>query len=339
MNLLLLWLIFLGCTLAILYSGTKLSKYGDIIAEKSGLGRVWIGVILIASITSLPELVTGLSSVIIFKTPDIAAGNVLGSCVFNMLILALLDISDKLSPISSRVQQGHTLSAGFGILLLCIVAVNIFLSTTRTGMFTTLGWTGLYTPLIILFYLIAMRLIFSYEKRIIAAFIKESVEELKYEKIPKKDVYINFSIHALVVVIAALFLPGIGKEIAEKTGLGQSFVGNIFIAISTTIPELVVSISALKIGAGDMAIGNLFGSNIFNIAILAIDDIFFIEGPLFSFVESTHIVPAISAIIMMTIAIIGLTYRASKKQLFLAWDAIGIVAVYIFNLIVLYILR
>ena len=105
MNLLLLWLIFLGCTSAILYSGIKLSKYGDIIAEKSGLGRVWIGVILIASITSLPELVTGLSSVIIFKTPDIAAGNVLGSCVFNMLILALLDIFDKSSPISSRVQQ------------------------------------------------------------------------------------------------------------------------------------------------------------------------------------------------------------------------------------------
>ncbi|OGP65465.1 MAG: sodium:proton exchanger [Deltaproteobacteria bacterium RBG_16_42_7] len=339
MNLLLLWLIFLGCTSAILYSGIKLSKYGDIIAEKSGLGRVWIGVILIASITSLPELVTGLSSVIIFKTPDIAAGNVLGSCVFNMLILALLDIFDKSSPISSRVQQGHTLSAGFGILLLCIVAVNIFLSTTSTGMFIALGWIGLYTPLIILFYLIAMRLIFSYEKRIIAAFIEERVEGLKYEKIPKKDVYINFSINALVVVIAALFLPGIGKEIAVKTGLGESFVGNIFIAISTTIPELVVSISALKIGAGDMAIGNLFGSNIFNITILAIDDIFFMEGPLLSFVESTHMVSAISAIIMMTIAIIGLTYRASKKQLFLSWDAIGIAAVYIFNLIVLYILR
>jgi cation:H+ antiporter len=338
-NLILLWLAFLSCTLAILYSGTKLSKYGDIIAEKSGLGRIWIGVILIAFITSLPELVTGLSSVTIFKIPNIAVGDVLGSCVFNILILAILDIFDKSSPISSRVQQGHILSAGFGIILLSIVAVNILLSTSYPGIFITLGWIGLYTPLIIFFYLIAMRLIFIYEKRSIAAFIKERGEELKYEKIPKENVYINFSINALIVVIAAIFLPEIGKEIAVKTGLGQTFVGNIFIALSTSLPEVVVSITAIKIGAADMAIGNLFGSNIFNIAILAIDDIFFIEGPLLSFVKNAHIVSATSAIIMMTIAIIGLTYRASKKQLFLAWDAIGVVVTYIFNLIVLYILR
>lgn len=339
MDLALLWLAFLACTLAILYAGVKLSKYGDIIAEKSGLGRLWIGVILLAFVTSLPELVTGLSSVIIFKTPDIAAGDVFGSCVFNILILALLDILDRSSPISSRVQQGHTLSAGFGILLLAVVAVSIFLSHFQAGAFDALIWIGLYTPLIIFLYFIAMRLIFSYEKRSIAAFVKEKVEELKYEKISKKSVYVNFSINALIVVTAAIFLPEIGKSIAEITGLGQTFVGNALIAISTSLPEVVVSITALKIGAGDMAIGNLFGSNLFNIVILAIDDVFFMKGPLLSFIELSHMVPVLSAIIMMTIAVIGLTYRASRKRLFLAWDAMGIVAVYILNLIVLYILR
>lgn len=339
MNLALLWLTFFICTLAILYSGAKLSKYGDIIAEKSGLGRLWIGVILLAFITSLPELVTGLSSVMIFETPDIAAGDVFGSCVFNMLILALLDIFDRASPISSRVQQRHTLSAGFGILLLSIVAVNIFLSNSQAGIFTTFGWIGPYTPLIIFLYIIAMRLIFVHEKRSITAFVKEKIEELKYEKISKKNVYVNFSVNALIVVIAAIFLPEIGKSIAEITGLGQTFVGNVFIAISTSLPEIVVSIAALKIGAGDMAIGNLFGSNIFNIGILAIDDIFFMKGPLLSFIELNHVISALSAIIMMTIAVIGLTYRASKKPLFLAWDAMGIVAVYILNLFLLYMLR
>jgi cation:H+ antiporter len=92
MNLLLLWLAFTLCTLTILYCGVQLSRYGDIIAEKTGFGGLWIGVILLAFVTSLPELVTGLSSVIIFQTPDIAAGDVFGSCVFNIFILALLDI-------------------------------------------------------------------------------------------------------------------------------------------------------------------------------------------------------------------------------------------------------
>src|SRR3990170_7758783 len=122
----LLWLGFIVCTSIILYSGTKLSRYGDIIAEKTGLGRVWIGVVLMASVTSLPELVTGITSVTYAGVPDIAAGDVLGSCVFNMLILAILDAVHRPMPISAKAHQGNVLSAGFGILLLSVVALSIF---------------------------------------------------------------------------------------------------------------------------------------------------------------------------------------------------------------------
>ena len=118
----------------------------------------------------------------------------------------------------------------------------------------------------------------------------------------------------MVVIIAAIFLPKIGEGIAETTGLGQTFVGNIFIALSTSLPEVVVSISAVKMGAIDLAVGNLFGSNIFNILILAIDDIFFVKGPILSFVNTSHIISALSAILMTAIAIIGLTYRSEKRH-------------------------
>ncbi len=339
MNLLLLWLSFLVCTLLILYSGAQLSRYGDIIAEKTGLGKLWIGVILIAFVTSLPELVTGLSSVLIFQTPDIAAGDIFGSCVFNMLILALLDLSHRTDPISSRVQQRHVLSAGFGIFLLALVLLSLFLSKSGAELISPLVWIGFYTPTIIFIYLIAMRLIFMYEKKSISAFVKEKAEEFKYREITKTRSYIHFSINAVIVVVAAIFLPEVGKSLAALTGLGQTFVGNVLIAISTSLPEIVVSVTAMRIGAGDMAIGNLFGSNLFNVMILAVDDIFFMKGPLLSFIDLNHIVSATSAILMMIIAVIGLTYRATKKPLFLAWDALAIVAVYFFNLIALYITR
>src|SRR4030067_3205294 len=106
----LLWLGFIICTSLIVYSGTKLSKYGDIIAEKTGLGRAWIGVVLMASVTSLPELVTGISSVTYAGAPDIAAGDILGRCVFNMLILAILDSIYRSMPISAKAHHGHVLS-------------------------------------------------------------------------------------------------------------------------------------------------------------------------------------------------------------------------------------
>jgi cation:H+ antiporter len=77
------WLQFLACTAVIVFAGTRLTEYSDVIAEKTGLGRTWIGVVLMASVTSLPELMTGISSVVIFDLPNIAAGDVLGSCMFN----------------------------------------------------------------------------------------------------------------------------------------------------------------------------------------------------------------------------------------------------------------
>ena len=331
----LLWIAFIGCTLVIVYAGTRLSKYGDIIAEKTGLGRTWIGVVLMASVTSLPELVTGISSVTYAGVPDIAVGDVLGSCVFNMLIISFLDAMHRPTPISSRAHHGHVLSAGFGILLLSIAAIGLFFGNRLLP----LGWIGPYSLLFAVIYFIAMRLVYFYEKRQISAFVKEIAIELKYEKVPTRTAVVNYIINALFVITAAIFLPGIGEGIAETTGLGQTFVGNIFIAVSTSLPEVVVSMAAVKIGAIDLAIGNLFGSNIFNIFILALDDIFFVKGHLLSFASQNHIISALSAIAMTTIAIIGLTYRTEKKPLLLAWDSIGILLVYVINLMLLYMLR
>jgi cation:H+ antiporter len=331
----LLWLEFLICSALIVMSGYKLSRYGDIIAEKSGMGRTWIGVVLMASVTSLPELVTGISSVTIAHAPNIAVGDVLGSCVFNMLILAVLDGLYRPMPLGTRAHYGHVLSAGFGILLLSVAAGSLYLG----GRLTAFGWIGLYTLLIALIYAVAMRLVYTFERRQIAAYIKEKTEQFKYGDIPFKTAVIQYALNAMVVIGAAIFLPRIGAGIAVQTGLGQSFVGNIFIAVTTSLPEVVVCVSALKMDAVDLAIGNLFGSNVVNVFILAVDDLFFVPGPLLSFASSGQVVSALSAIAMTTIAVISLTYRAEKKVLPMAWDSIAIVLIYIGNVMLLYMLR
>jgi cation:H+ antiporter len=237
--------------------------------------------------------------------------------------------------INSIAHYGNILSAGFGILLLSIVAINLFLGNR----IFPLGWIGPYSLLFIGIYFIAMRSVYFYEKRLISVIVKKMAVELQYENISMKTAILNYSINAGLIIIAAVFLPKIGEGIAESTGLGQTFVGSIFIAISTSLPEVVVSIAAVKIGAIDLAIGNLFGSNIFNIFILAIDDFFFIKGPILSFVNQNHIISAIFAIAMTSSAIIGLTYRAEKRTLVLAWDSIVIILLYMANLLSLYMLK
>ena len=108
------WLELLVCSALILVSGSLLTRYGDMLAEKTGMGRTWIGLILLATVTSLPELATGVSAVTVADAPDLAVGDVLGSCVFNLMLIGLVDLFYRPSPLLSRVDQGHVLSAGFG---------------------------------------------------------------------------------------------------------------------------------------------------------------------------------------------------------------------------------
>lgn len=330
-----IWLGFILCTAAIVYSGSKLSKYGDVIAEKSGLGRTWIGLVLMASVTSLPELVTGISAVTFADVPEIAVGDVLGSCVFNMLILAILDSMQQPLPLSARAHQGNILSGSLGILLLSIVTASLFMGNR----IPPLGWIGAYSLFFVVIYFVAIRLVYFYEKRHIAAFVKEVGAELRYKEMKTKDVVFSYAANAVIVIVAAVFLPHIGERLAVSTGLGQTFVGNVFIALSTSLPEVVVSIAAVRMNAVDLAMGNLFGSNIFNILILAIDDLFFTGGHILGAVSPNHIVSASSAMAMTAIAIAGLMYRAEKKRLFFAWDSIGIMLFYLINLMMLYMLR
>lgn len=329
-----IWLQFIACTAVILFAGMRLSKYGDVIAEKTGLGRTWIGVVLVASVTSLPELITGVSSVAFFDLPNIAAGDVLGSCMFNVLIIALLDFRRGATPISSQAHQGQVVTAGYGLLLLALV--NIVLAT-HTRM-PVIGWVGLYSVVFLLIYLAAMRMVYLYEQRRLMA-SEVVAEELQYHDISRARAFTLYGLNALLVIGAATWLPHLGDRIAEMTGLGRTFVGSIFIALATSLPEVVVSFAALRLGAVDLALGNLFGSNVFNIGILAVDDVFYTKGALLSHVTANHVITANAAMAMTTLAVIGLTYRAGRKRFRFAWDSVAIIAVYACATLLLYLFR
>jgi len=332
---LVVWLQFTACTAVIVYAGSRLSKYGDIIAEKTGLGRLWVGALLLAAVTSLPELVSGVAAVTVFDLPDIAVGGVLGSCMFNLLILSLVDAMTGRKPIYTGVNEGHVISAGFGVLLLGLIAVNIYLG----GTFPAVGWICVFSFVYFALYVVAMRVLFLYNKRRIAAVVREMAEELRYRDVTAKRAYALYAVNAVVIVLAAAYLPHLGERIAAMTGFGQTFVGSFFIALSTSLPELVVTVAAIRLGAVDLALGNLFGSNLFNIAILAVEDFLYFKGPLLGAASDAHVVTAGVAIAMTAAAIVGLTYRTIKRPFFLAWDSMGILGLYFMGQVILYVLK
>lgn len=325
---LLAWALFIGCSAVIVVAGTFLSRYGDVIADKTGMGGTWIGLAMLATVTSLPELVTGVSSVTLADAPNIAVGDVLGSCVFNLVLLTLLDMLLREESVFSRASRGHILSAGFGTILLGIVGFNLLMGPRVPPI--ALGHVGAYSLVIVLIYAVAMRMVFRYERAEQQAYTEERAE--RYPGITLRQAATRYAAAAGGVVSAGLLLPFAAKTLAAAMGWHLTFVGTLFVAAATSLPEAVVTISAVRLGAIDMAVGNLLGSNLFNIVILAIDDALFLKGPILSHVSSLHGLSALSAIMMTGIVIVGLIYRPRARLLrFASWASLMLLSVYILN--------
>lgn len=329
-----IWLSLLACLAVIGVAGVRLSRYGDIIAEKSGLSRGWVGLILLATVTSLPELVTGLSAVTVAKAPDIAVGDIMGSCVFNLLIIVLLDFLYRKESVYTRARQGNVLAAGYGIVLIGVAGFNLLLYRGETV--PSIGHVGLYTPVILLLYLLAMRSLYRYEQAQVSEYVEDRVE--LYPDTSLKRAVQGYVVAAVAVVAAGIWLPFIAKDLAAVMAWEQSFVGTLFVAAITSAPEVVVTVAALRMGAIDLAIGNLFGSNLFNIAILAIDDLAYLPGPLFADVSISHAASAFSAMMMSGLAVVGLVLRpVSRVFRTVSWISLLLLVVYLLNTLFLYI--
>ncbi|MCC7218992.1 MAG: sodium:calcium antiporter [Burkholderiales bacterium] len=327
------WLQFVACAAVITVAGAKLSRYGDVIAEKSGVSRSWVGLVLLAAVTSLPELVTGVSAVTIAGAPNIAVGDVFGSCVFNLSILVVVDLFYRDEAVFRRASQGHILSAGFGIILIGIAGLNLLLGRKADAL--SLGHVGIYAPVMMLLYLVAIRAVFHYEREELRAHARE--ESLRYPGITLRQAAVRYAAAALCILAAGAWLPFVGVELARVMDWHGTFVGTLFVAGATSLPELVVTIAALRIGAVDMAIANLLGSNLFNIAILAVDDLFYLPGPLLSHVSPMHAVSAVTACVMTGVVIVALLYRP-ESRLFrtVGWASVCLVVLYLLNAYVLY---
>lgn len=328
------WLAFVFCLVVILFAGFKLARYGDAIAEKTGLGAVWIGLVLIALVTSLPELTTEISATTLVDSPDLALGTIFGSCTFNLAILALLDAIYSNGPILNKVSRGHIISAGAGAVIVALAAVSIFFGEGLSGL--ALGWVGVPSLLIFIIYILSVKQIFNYERRKNDD-KNQQPTTLQYDGISNRQVYIRFSMAALAIIGAGIWLAFIGEDIAETYNLSNSFVGTLFLAFTTSMPELAVGIAAIRLGAIDIAVANLMGSNMINIAKIFIIDIFYTKGPILSLVSNAHLITAMITITMTLIVVIGLRFQYRRKLFkFAGWYSYLIIGLWLLGAYLVY---
>jgi len=313
-----LWLLFLICSLIIIFVGTKLTRYGDIIAEKTGLGRLWIGAALIPLATSLPEI-TSSSGAAWINAPNLAIGNVFGSIMFNLLIIAIADFAHGPGPLLREVTTGQILTAILGIFLCAIAALSILIKPTLM-----LVGVGIDSLILIILYFSGIVVIFKYSKKNKPDDVL-GVPEENYAAYSLPLTNIKFSIAAVIIIFTAIKLAKVCNSLADLTGWGTTFMGTILLAIVTSLPELVTSIAAIRIKAYDLALGIVLGANILNMTIPFFSDIFYDGPPILSVVSPQHIISALMAIILTSIAIASVVYKP-KRAVF----SLGIAAWLIF---------
>jgi cation:H+ antiporter len=146
----------------------------------------------------------------------------------------------------------------------------------------------------------------------------------------------GFGLAALVLLIVTPWMVRSSAEIATITGLGTTFIGTTLVAFVTSLPELVTTLAAVKLGADDMAIGNLFGSNLFNMFALGLTDLFYLQGRFLGVIDPAFLLVGVLGMLMTGLGLIGNLARLERRVLFIEGDALALMILYFSGLWLLY---
>ncbi|WP_082235622.1 sodium:calcium antiporter [Halobacillus massiliensis] len=304
-----LWLaasLFILSGVGAFFAASRLAYFGDAVKEKTKATSAFIGM-LIGIAISLPELTSSATSIVI-GAPDLAVGNLLGSNLFNILALAIFDFVYRKHQIMTHATVESKLYGWLVILLTLIIMVGLIFSIPAH--LFNIGYTSIG---VILVYAVAAKWInehTEYKGR------KIKRKPKRFKEYTYKQAIGYFITAAVLIMIMGSILTIAAEDIATTTGLGSSFVGAFLVAISTSLPDAVSVGTALKMRNYNLAISSLLGSNAFNLIILAITDIFFINGRLLEQAAPSNLITSSVSILFVLIVI----YSLSKRRLQPSWS-------------------
>ncbi len=320
-----IWLQFAGAAIVIIGAGILAAVMGDAIAVRTGLGRVLFGTVLLAAATSLPDLAASFDSVRA-GIPDLAAGDLLGGIIMDILFLGLLDLFTVHARLLHRVAITHSLTATLATLM---VGMASFFTLVPLG----LQWGSAdLEGLLLLAAFVGGTWLIRLQSRTIAV----PAQEVPPSAVPLGWAIVGFVAAAALLVLVSPLLVSAANEIARLTGVGAGFVGLALLPLVTNMPDLASSVAAVRLGAYDLAVGNFFGTCVFNVAALALVSLFYGPGSLFSAISPGFVVVGLLAIILITVALLGTLARLEWRLLSIDVDAALVILIYLAGIYLIY---
>ena len=302
----LLWVQLAVAAAFILGASVFLTKNADIIASKTGMGRSFAGVVLLATATSLPEMGTGVSSVALIGAPDMAIGAAFGSNLFNLMIIGLLDVLWLNRYILNHVGMTSVVIGILGVVVMSLASLSIFLHSTGDVLST---WYVSPVSIVLLgVFGLAIYSIYRFDQLNKGPKTPGGQDEYSTHRL--SVAVLTYILTATVVIASAIWLSITGDRLTDLLGWDESFMGTQFLAAATSLPELATSVVAIRIGAPELAITNLLGSNLFNMGfVLFLNDMAHTDGAIWVAASQIHILTATLSVLMTAIVVLAVVSR------------------------------
>lgn len=280
---------------AIVFLSMKLSDYVDLLDKTTDISGAFLGGVMLAAVTSLPELLTTISSVLFVKQPDLVMGNILGSNLFNLSVLGFLMVFGlkRFSAGKISVSHRHT------VLSICLITALLILSLFAPIDFDILT-ISVISVVIMVVYLLSVKSMSGAES--------DGPEEEADTNLTPKQLFTRFGICSVLLIVTSILITYTTDALAEALNLGRTFVSALLLATATSLPELVSATSLLRKNNINAMVGDIVGSNLFNFTILVVADIFMLHQSIYAMNSQ-----ALSLLFFGTISTVAITATILTK--------------------------
>lgn len=340
--------IFAAAAAVVWFTGARITGYANAISEKTGIGQAAIGMLLLAGITSLPEIGTTVSAAATGAVV-LATNNLFGSIAAQVAILAIVDLMIGRKALTSSLPDPLVmLQGGLNVLLLSIATAGIVVGDR--SFFGVGGWAWMSAVA----YAFSMYVLSQAQNK--PAWIasrhgqvsRELIEQQKkaqsranreHEDRSLQSLLLRTAGFAAVILVAGYLLSRTGDALATQTGLGGGFMGFVFLAFATSLPELSTSITAARAGLYTLAVSDILGTNLINVGLVFVIDLVSTGEPVLGVVGDFAAFGALLGIAVTALYIVGMAERRDQTVMRLGLDSIAVVIIYVAGLGVLFFLR
>ena len=323
-------IIVFGCSaITIAIFGYRLTVLADRLADRTGLGEALTGAFLLGAMTSLPEISTTVTAAMT-SHPQLAVSNALGGIAAQTIFLVMADISYR------RANLEHA-AASIANMMQGTLAIVLLAFPILAAMMPQFQWFFFHPITLLMFgaYFYGLYLVFRVQSnpmwhpRQTLETQEDHVDEQTDKQISIWRLWVRFIPVATIVGLGGWFIAKSGITLSQNTGLSETVVGSLFTAISTSFPELVTTIAAVRQGALTLAVGGILGGNAFDSLLVAISDTAYSTGSIYHAISSDQIFLMGLTVIMTSILLMGLIRREQHGIANIGFESFSILLLYL----------